>query len=89
MSDGSRGEAAKGFVEKVAVSPKILCPECGGDRPRRLERKGFLQTQIYALFGYFPWLCTDCKKTFMTRKRYRRKSKSKEEYVARESGKKD
>jgi hypothetical protein len=27
----------------------------------RLERKGFVQTRILPLFGYFPWKCYDCR----------------------------
>lgn len=88
MSNGSHSEAAKGFVDKAGAGAKTLCPQCGGDRPRRLERKGFLQTRIYPLFGYYPWMCMDCKAVFLARKRYRRKSKRKEEYVSREQGKK-
>ena len=89
MSDGSRGEAAQGFVEKTGAGTKVLCPECGGDHPRRLERKGFLQSKIYPLFGYFPWHCPECKSTYMLRKRHRRKSKRKEEYLSRDAVKKD
>jgi hypothetical protein len=57
---------------------KVLCPNCGGSHPRRLERKGFLQERVYPLFGYYPWVCGACKSTFLMRKRYRRKSKEKD-----------
>jgi hypothetical protein len=86
VANGSHSETAKGFIEKASVDAKLLCPECGGDHTRRLERKGFLQTKVFAQFGYYPWLCIGCKKEFLARKRYRRKSKNKEEYIARESG---
>jgi hypothetical protein len=86
VSDGSRTEAAAGFVDQAGARTDILCPECGSDQPRRLERKGFLQTRIYPIFGYYPWICGGCKVTFIMRKRYRRKSKSKEEYVSRDAG---
>lgn len=89
MSEGSHTEAAEGFVDQSGAITKVLCPECGSDHPRRLERKGFLQTRIYPIFGYFPWMCGACKATFLMRKRYRRKSKRKEEYVSRDAESKD
>ncbi len=89
MSDGSRSQAAEGFVDKAGASTKVLCPECGGDHPRRVERKGFLQRKVYPIFGYYPWFCPDCKSTFAMRKRHRRKSKRKEEYLSRDAVKKD
>jgi DNA-directed RNA polymerase subunit RPC12/RpoP len=75
---GSGSEAAAGYVEQAAATPKIRCPQCGGDHPRRLERKGFLQDRVYPLFGYYPWVCGACKSIFLMRKRYRRKTKKKE-----------
>jgi len=79
VPDGSRSKAAEEDVEKGSVSTKVFCPECGGDGPRRLERKGFMQMRVYPLFGYFPWTCPNCKSSFMLRKRHRRKSKRKKE----------
>ncbi len=89
MSNASHTDAAEGFADKSGAGTKVLCPECGSDHPRRLERKGFLQTKIYPLFGYYPWICTGCKTTFLMRKRYRRKSKHKEEYVSRDQATKE
>jgi len=42
----------------------------------RLERKGFMQLNVYPLFGYYPWECGMCKQLFMIKKRYRRKRRS-------------
>ena len=89
MSDVNHSEAAEGFVDQSRAPTWIQCPECGSDLPRRLERKGFMQTKIYPIFGYYPWVCGACKTTFLSRKRYRRKLKRKEEYVSRDSEKKD
>jgi hypothetical protein len=82
----SRGEAVEGFVDQAGTRIGVLCPECGSDQPRRIERKGFLQTRIYPLFGYYPWMCGACKTSFYMRKRQRRKSKRKEEYISRDEG---
>ncbi|MGA7341790.1 MAG: hypothetical protein WBE72_00935 [Terracidiphilus sp.] len=78
MPYGSRTEAAERFVGQAGSSTKVQCPSCGSDHPRRMERKGFLQTKIYPLFGYYPWVCGACRATFLKRKRYRRKSKQRE-----------
>lgn len=78
MTTGSRSETAPGYVEQAGAAPKVRCPSCGNDHPRRLERKGFLQERVYPLFGYYPWLCQACKSTFLIRKRYRRKAKKKD-----------
>jgi transposase-like protein len=75
---GNRSEAAQGFVDQAGSSTNVQCPSCGSKNPRRLERKGLLQTKIYPLFGYYPWMCGACKETFLMRKRYRRKAKKKE-----------
>ena len=80
MTIGSDSDAASGYVGQAGTPAKVLCPHCGDNHPRRLERKGFLQQKVYPLFGYYPWVCGACKSTFLVRKRYRRKSK-KDEYV--------
>jgi hypothetical protein len=82
VSIGNESRVAEGLVEKTEVGSKVYCPGCGNDRPRRVERKGFMQLRIYPLFGYFPWYCKECRQYFLLRKRYRRKS-SKKQYVER------
>ena len=39
----------------------MQCPGCGENRLFRIQRKGFLQRRIYALFGYYPWKCRRCE----------------------------
>ena len=82
VTEGSRSEiaagTAAGFVKQAAATTKIHCPHCGDSRPRRMERKGFLQERVLPVLGYYPWVCAACKSTFLMRKRYRRKSKKKE-----------
>lgn len=43
------------------MQERLSCPKCGGKHMFRLERKGFIQTRILPLFGYFPWKCYDCR----------------------------
>jgi len=43
-----------------------------------MERKGFLQVKILPKFGYYPWMCLNCRTSFLVRKRYRRKFLRKE-----------
>lgn len=78
MPNESASETASGFVEQAGSVPRVKCPSCGGDHPRRVEREGFLQTKIWPIFGYYPWFCGACKTQFLIRKRYRRKSQRKE-----------
>ncbi len=84
MTYASETQVTEGLVDKAEASSKISCPKCGNDRPRRVEREGFMQKHIYSWFGYFPWHCRDCKHSFMFRKRNRSKS-TKKQYVERES----
>jgi len=39
----------------------MQCPKCDRGELRRTARKGFLERQIYARFGYYPWKCPTCK----------------------------
>jgi len=57
------------------------CTECGTSL-RRQERKSFLQQRIYPIFGFYPWYCPVCRKVTMLRKRYMRKRRRKQEFVA-------
>lgn len=84
MSYVSETQVAESLIEKTKASSKVFCPKCGQDRPRRVERKGFMQQHIYSFFGYFPWHCRDCKHYFLLRKRNRTKS-SQKKYVEREN----
>jgi hypothetical protein len=78
VSYGTESRVADGLVEKTGVSSKVYCTKCGNDRPKRVERKGFMQKHIYPFFGLYPWHCRDCHEYFLLRKRYRRKSNSKQ-----------
>jgi len=39
----------------------------------RSHRRGFLQKSIYTLFGYYPWECFGCRKTWMFKKKFERR----------------
>ncbi|MGP8254027.1 MAG: hypothetical protein ACLQHF_18520 [Terracidiphilus sp.] len=78
MSNGIETQTAVGAVQKVQEGARVYCPECGGNRIRRVERKGLMQKLIYPWFGYFPWHCRECRKYFLLRKRNRRKSSEKQ-----------
>ena len=51
----------------------MLCPNCQSPSFHRAKRKGFLQSRIAPLFGYYPWHCTQCKSNCMLRKRGERR----------------
>jgi predicted nucleic acid-binding Zn ribbon protein len=78
VSYGNETRTAEGLVQKVQEGSRVFCPECGGNRVRRIERKGFMQKHVYAWFGYFPWYCRECHKNSMLRKRNRSKSTKKQ-----------
>jgi hypothetical protein len=75
---GSGQEAVEGLHDQAEENSRIRCPHCGNDRPRRVERKTFLEKRILPILGYYPWTCGFCKSSFLARKRNRRKSKRKD-----------
>ncbi len=44
------------------MQSELVCSGCKSRHMMRLERKGFLQTRILPLFGFFPWKCYDCRR---------------------------
>ena len=84
MPYGNETQTAVGIGQKVQEGSGVFCPDCGGKRVRRVERKGFMQKHVYPWFGLFPWYCRECRQSFMLRKRYRTKSSNKQ-YVERGS----
>lgn len=79
----NNSRVAEGLVSKSKASIKVACPKCGDNRPRRVEREGFMQMRVYSFFGYFPWVCRTCKHNFMFRKRSRSRA-TRKQYVERE-----
>jgi ribosomal protein L37AE/L43A len=73
LSGEIESRSIDGSVGGAEVKSKACCPKCGNDRPRRLERKGWLQQRFYPLFGYYPWQCRGCRAVFLLRKRFRRR----------------
>jgi ribosomal protein S27AE len=75
MSDGMAREAiAENGVTLSSAHERVYCHECGSDKVFRITRKGFLQKQLFAWFGYYPWRCTRCGKGVMLPKRKRAKT---------------
>jgi hypothetical protein len=52
----------------------MLCPKCHTDNLHRVQRKGFFQTLLGILFGFYPWHCTQCKTNCNRHKRHERRS---------------
>ena len=71
VQSGSVAEA----VQQTAWKAEVECPMCGSRRPHRMERRCFFQVKVLPVFGYYPWLCGVCRTSFLTRKRYRKKTK--------------
>jgi hypothetical protein len=51
---------------------RAACPQCGNRDLRRRVRAGLRQKCIFPIFGYYPWECLSCRKTWMLRARGRR-----------------
>lgn len=74
MSEGMvRGAVVEGVVSMSSAKEQIHCRVCGSDEMRHILRKGYLELNIYPLFGFFPWRCMMCGTHVLLRKRHRRK----------------
>jgi hypothetical protein len=40
----------------------MICPKCKTGTMMRVEREGYLEKNWLARWGYFPWLCAECKR---------------------------
>ena len=48
----------------------MQCTRCNMDgKLSRTRRNGFLEEHIFSLFGYYPWLCSGCKRRILLKKR--------------------
>ncbi len=56
----------------ISELPPCVCRVCGNQHLHRLARAGFLQKQIFPLFGFYPWECFVCRKTRLFRARGKR-----------------
>lgn len=74
MSEGVvPGAVAESVPDLSPAKERIVCKVCTSDEMRRMKRQGFMQQNIYALLGYFPWRCVKCGTRAMLHKRHRRK----------------
>lgn len=48
---------------------ELECPKCHYRDVYRMKRVGFLQIFVYPWFGYFPWECGKCRKTYILKGR--------------------
>jgi uncharacterized Zn finger protein len=73
MSEGVvQGAVAESVVDMSSAKEQIHCRVCGSDKMRRILRQGYMELNIYPLFGYYPWRCMMCGTHAMLRKRHRR-----------------
>jgi hypothetical protein len=49
------------MYEEVNPLSKRVCKECGSERLRRLNRRGWAQVRLLPILGFFPWECTLCR----------------------------
>jgi ribosomal protein L44E len=74
----AEGTFVSDLIEAAKVEVGATCKECGSHRIYRVFRKGFLQTQVYPMFGYYPWKCKQCKAHSMLKLRKFSSSSAKE-----------
>jgi predicted RNA-binding Zn-ribbon protein involved in translation (DUF1610 family) len=76
VSENSGGGALAGNVVEIAAKKdSVYCPDCGCDKVYRIQRTGFLRRRIFPIFGFYPWVCKDCGREALLRKRNRRRRK--------------
>ncbi len=54
----------------------MRCPSCGEPQSSRTKRRGFVQTVVLPLLGYFPWECASCRFQHLSRQRGVRRHRS-------------
>src|SRR6185437_12162456 len=65
---GTTGKRLHSLLVEVVQMP-VICPTCGQHALFRCQRKGFLQTRLYPVFGLYPWSCTCCRRACLLRLR--------------------
>jgi len=53
----------------------MQCPNCSSHQFHRIKRVGFLEINIYPLFGLFPWKCSKCRSRHLLHERGKRHKK--------------
>ena len=71
--DSARGALAGNVVEMGAKRDGFYCPDCGGDKVYRIERRGIFRRRVFPIFGFYPWVCKDCGRETLLKKRNRRR----------------
>ena len=71
--------------ESDDLNYRVRCEYCG-NALRRLARQGFMQTEIYSRFGYYPWECPLCREPMLVRQQHRLKKRSEGESDAMGTG---
>ncbi len=73
--NSASGAPAENGVEIVRKRDVVYCPNCGGDRMYRVDRRGLLRRNVFPIFGFYPWVCKGCGHDALLRKRNRRRRK--------------
>jgi predicted RNA-binding Zn-ribbon protein involved in translation (DUF1610 family) len=73
---GAREAHAGNGVKIAQKRDAVYCPNCGGDRTYRIERRGLLRRSVFPIFGLYPWVCKGCGREALLRKRNRRRRRT-------------
>ena len=58
----------------------MQCTKCHFGKLTRTNRLGLLEERILPLFGYFPWICSECKRRAFFKSRGERIRTREKEY---------
>jgi predicted RNA-binding Zn-ribbon protein involved in translation (DUF1610 family) len=76
VNEHRAGGAIAGNVVEIGHKRDVVyCPECGSDKVYRIERTGFLQRRVFPMLGFYPWVCKECGREELLRKRNRKRRK--------------
>jgi hypothetical protein len=68
----------------------MQCTKCHHGKLTRTRRVGFFESNLLPFFGYFPWICSECKSRILLKGRGERvRSHHNETFTTNPSPRKD
>jgi hypothetical protein len=68
----------------------MQCTKCHQGKLSRTKRVGLLEEDLFPFFGYFPWICSECKSRTLVKARGQRvRIPRNEQFEANPSPRKD
>jgi hypothetical protein len=80
VSEPTFADEVESPTARVAERSTVHCPTCNAGHPYRIKRRGWIRRKFLPFFGYYPWFCPLCKKSFVMRRRYSERYSRNREY---------